>query len=343
MREEVSRWMKRARLGLELERGLQKLAVLHFIFVWIILPLIMLWLPLYILCTDYWWTVLLYSIWFLYDYDTPRHGSRPQAWYRNSSIWRHFADYFPLVLVKTADLPPDRNYIIGCHPHGVFSIGAFTTMCTNGTAFEEKFPGLRSTLLTLAGQFLFPVRREIGILLGGTESSGSCLKWLLEHPGRGRAIGIVIGGAEEALDAHPGRHRINLLHRRGFLRYALKYGADLVPMYSFGENECYSQTIDNTLGTRLRQVQTAIKRRFGFCPPLIQGCGIFQTSFGLLPRTRAIHSVMGSPIRVEATLFEPLPEQIEDLHSKYCSALHALFEKHKADYGVPEDVHLTMY
>ena len=35
-----------------------------------------------------------------------------QGWYKNHKIWKHFADYFPMRLVKTADLPPDKNYII---------------------------------------------------------------------------------------------------------------------------------------------------------------------------------------------------------------------------------------
>uniref|UniRef100_A0A1I7XJ86 Acyltransferase n=1 Tax=Heterorhabditis bacteriophora TaxID=37862 RepID=A0A1I7XJ86_HETBA len=60
------------------KRHLETLAVIHFVFIWILLPIIALW-----------------------------------SWYKNSSIWRHFADYFPLRLVKTADLPVDRNYIIG--------------------------------------------------------------------------------------------------------------------------------------------------------------------------------------------------------------------------------------
>ena len=60
--------------------------------------------------------------------------------------------------------------------------------------------------------------------LGGVESSAHSLKFLLQNPGRGRLIGIVIGGAEEVLDAHPGSHELNLLGRRGFCRFALEMG-----------------------------------------------------------------------------------------------------------------------
>lgn len=38
---------------------------------------------------------------------------------RNNCIWRHFRDYFPIELVKTVDLSPDRNYILASFPHGI--------------------------------------------------------------------------------------------------------------------------------------------------------------------------------------------------------------------------------
>lgn len=49
------------------------------------------------------------------------------------------------------------------------------------------------------------------------------------------------GGAEEALDAHPGYHTLVLKSRKGFIKKALKTGAYLVPVYSFGENEVFEQ------------------------------------------------------------------------------------------------------
>ncbi|KAJ1359108.1 hypothetical protein KIN20_017752 [Parelaphostrongylus tenuis] len=251
-------------LCLARKRCLEMLAVIHFVFLWVILPIMSLWLPFYILfCTPFWWTMILYFSWTFYDFDRPRRGSGCWSWYKNHPIWTHFADYFPLRIVKTADLPPDRNYIIGCHPHGVFSIGAFTALVTSGSGFPKMFPGLQSTLLTLNGQFWFPFRRDVGIALGGCECSRQSLEYLLENPGKGRAIGIVLGGATEALDAHPGRHDLNLSTRRGFCRYALKYGADLVPMYSFGENDVYDQH-ESPRGSCTREIQHLLKNKFGF-------------------------------------------------------------------------------
>lgn len=40
-------------------------------------------------------------------------------WVRNLSYWRYFANYFPVVIHKTVDLPADKNYMMGLFPHGL--------------------------------------------------------------------------------------------------------------------------------------------------------------------------------------------------------------------------------
>lgn len=319
---------------------LQTLAVFHHIFLWIIMPLISLWLPFYLLLfTRFWWLMVAYLAWYIYDFGTPAKGSRNWTLYKNSVIWKYFADYFPLSIVKTAELSSERNYIMGCHPHGILSIGAFTHLCTSATGFSKKFPGLQSTILTLSGQFWFPLRREFGIALGGVESSNKSLRYLLENPGKGRLIGIVIGGAEEALDAKPGIHDLNIMNRRGFCRHAIQSGAYLVPSYSFGENEIFDQKY-NARGSSMRKVQTYIKKQLGFCPPLFKGRGFFSENFGLLPYRKPITTVIGSPIAVKKC-DNPTIAEVDTLHARYCQSLKELFEEHKIKYGVPENVHLN--
>ena len=65
-----------------------------------------------------------------------------------------------------------------------------------------------------------------------------------------------LGGAAEALDSHPGKHMLTLKYRKGFARIALETGAQLVPVYSFGETELFEQVISllvNEEAARLSQ------------------------------------------------------------------------------------------
>jgi hypothetical protein len=52
-------------------------------------------------------------------------------------------------MIKEADLPADRTYVFGYHPHGIISMGAVATFATEYTGFSENYPGIKSHLLTL--------------------------------------------------------------------------------------------------------------------------------------------------------------------------------------------------
>ncbi|TTS33147.1 Diacylglycerol O-acyltransferase 2 [Bagarius yarrelli] len=71
-------------------------------------------------------------------------------------------------LIKTHNLPPNRNYIFGYHPHGIFCFGAFCNFSTEATGFSQKFPGIKPSLATLAGNFRLPLLRDY-LMSGGEE------------------------------------------------------------------------------------------------------------------------------------------------------------------------------
>ncbi|KAL1238134.1 2-acylglycerol O-acyltransferase [Trichinella spiralis] len=168
-----------APLCLPWERRLQTLSVLHYVVIFLG-PYTLIALGIYLLvCTQYWWLVLLYSLWLYVDQEAPKRGSRPKDWFRRWRMWDHLRDYFPIELIKTADLPPNRNYLFGYHPHGIMSFGAFCNFCTEATNFSQLFPGIKPHLCTLVGQFLFPIRREYIMLSGVVDVSKQSLAWLL--------------------------------------------------------------------------------------------------------------------------------------------------------------------
>lgn len=53
---------------------------------------------------------------------------------RGWRLWRYFASYFPLQLIKTVDLPPTRNYVFACFPHGVIRWARNNVKCAAITA-----------------------------------------------------------------------------------------------------------------------------------------------------------------------------------------------------------------
>uniref|UniRef100_A0A1I8ABS3 diacylglycerol O-acyltransferase n=1 Tax=Steinernema glaseri TaxID=37863 RepID=A0A1I8ABS3_9BILA len=220
------------------------------------------------------------------------------------------------------------------------SLGVFTTFATEGNGFSKTFPGITPSLATLEGQFYFPFRRELILWTGCITASKESISYQLNRDKGGRAIAIVLGGAEEALDANPENFDLTLKSRKGFVKLALKHGAHLVPLYNFGENSTFTQ-VKSERGSLLRRFQSEFKSMAGFSPPIFRGRGIFNYSFGLLPHRVPVSTVVGAPIPVEK-VEKPTKEQIDELHGKYCDALMKLFDDHKKDYGIAEDVKLNI-
>ncbi|VDM39200.1 unnamed protein product [Toxocara canis] len=280
-----------------------------------------------------------YALWFCYDYYTPERGSRPNRWARKWKIYEYVANYFPIKLHKTSNLSPQHNYIIGAHPHGILAFGSFISLCTDATGFDRLFPEIHPTIATLKGAFWFPLRREQLLYMTGMIAVNSeSILYYLNQSTKGRAVAIVVGGAEELLEAHAYTHRVCLANRKGFIRLAIQSGAYLVPMYSFGENDVYYQ-IPNEKGSFVRGIQGLLKRIFTYSPTIVLGRGIFNRFIGFMPHRRPIHCVVGEPIVVHKKS-NPTQKEVDELHALYCRQLNSLFEANKLKFGVSHSAHL---
>lgn len=257
---------------------------------------------------------------------------------RNLRLWKLFTGYFPMKLHKTYDLDPTRKYIFGYHPHGIISHGAWGAFVTNALGFKELFPGITNTLLTLDSNFRLPFNRD-WILWMGLQSVSKESIWNIlnkggpKNDGQGRAVTIVVGGARESLEAQPGTLRLILKGRKGFVKMALRTGADLVPVIGFGENDLYDQLSPKT-HPLVHRLQMIILRVFKFTVPALHGRGVLNYDVGFMPYRRPVNIVVGKPIRVDRA-HGPQPEQedIDKLHERYVKEIERLWNAYKDQYA----------
>ncbi|CAF4022917.1 unnamed protein product [Adineta steineri] len=304
--------------------------------IWWLSPWYCLYLTLHLLFFDRWYSticILLYMAWMYLFRTFPKTGGHRQQWLRKLIWWKWFSDYFPIHLHKTCDLPPDRPYIFGYHPHGIIALGAFGNFATEATGFEKLFPGINARFLVLNSNFQIPFYDLFLTMMGLCDASKESCNYILKQ-GKGNSIVLVLGGSKEALDAHPSsKYLLTLKNRKGFVKVALTNGASLVPVFSFGENDLYDQ-VPNPRGSKLRSLQMSLQKMMGYSLPLFHGRGIFQYKIGLLPNRHPINTYVGEPIEVPKLAPELITSQlIDEYHTKYMDALTHLFDTHKAKHG----------
>jgi hypothetical protein len=314
----------------------------------------------FLLFTRLWWLVPLYIVWMYLDRHTCENGGRIIKWVQDWRWWYHMMKYFPVEMdcVPDFSLASDRNYLFCCFPHGVIPVGPFNAIASSFGGLRRAYPEftVKSAVLNLF--FLQPISRELGLSMGMISCSIKSLNYELSRPEGGHIVTLMPGGTTEAYNSQPGKYKFVVKKRKGFVKVALRNGAPLVPVISFGETDLFDQLESRAL----RKIQEFIRKYLGFAPVIINGRGFFQYSFGIIPRRKPVTTVgkifvsrysscttliecflsVGAPIEV-TKIANPTNEQIEELHGKFVQALISLFDEYKYKYlENPEDKHLEL-
>jgi len=247
------------------------------------------------------------------------HTSGSGLWYRFTKSWiiEGANHWFPIHLVRTADLDWRQRYVFAVHPHGMMPWSMHPI--GKGEQWSLLFPGIIVRPLAASVIFRIPFAREVTLWIGGVDAGRNTAKHVLE---RGFSIAIAVGGSEELLESYPGTETIVVKRRRGFARLSLQYGAPLVPVYVFGANDLYRQMPWFKAGRQWLLRKTQIAFTFAI------GNGVLP----ILPKRIPLYAVVGEPIPV-TQVDDPTEEQVSELHTKYVQAISGLFEREKKRFG----------
>ena len=134
------------------------------------------------------------------------------------------------------------------------------------------------------------------------------------------------------MDAQPHSLRLVLKRRKGFVKLAIRTGADLVPVLAFGENELYDQ-VQPEQHPLIHRLQLVIKKILGFTVPLFHARGVFNYDVGMMPYRRPLNVVVGKPIKVQQA-GKPEDAYIDELHGIYVQELERIWEEWKNEFAM---------
>jgi hypothetical protein len=205
----------------------------------------------------------------------------------SNAFWMSSFEYVQMTVkpwAEDATLPPNRQYIFACHPHGIHCM-PLAIFHGKGTAFDRRFPGICENKLSgLAASVVFrlPGVREFFLSLPYIDASRHVVERALRAD---RSIFVCTGSGEESLLTKPGEDTLVLSRRKGFVRLALSFGCDIVPIFGVGNSDLF-KTYSWGMGFRMW-----LQKRLHISIPIFHGRYLTP-----LPYKKPVTVLVGEPL-----------------------------------------------
>ena len=138
-------------------------------------------------------------------------------------------------------------------------------------------------------------------------------RWLSQ----GKSVVLYIGGIAELFLASGEDETIYARKRKGFVKLALRSGAEIVPVYFFGNTSALSVLSTPALRAFARHTGVTVTWFWGWRGTLV-------------PRPSKILGVVGRPLGMPSEpIVESSQEQIDQCHELYLREVRRIFETYK--------------
>jgi len=236
----------------------------------------------------------------------------------------------------------DAPILFGLHPHGMFVFGALFTGTRGRVLSEKEFSASKPQLLTrlsacgLLDKFMVnaPIFKHVMIgWLGGRDGFSAASKKSLMQLLRERksSLLLIVGGFNEAALLKKDFDCVYIKDRKGFVKYALKYGCSVLPGYTFGECSTYNTILSgqNKLKTWLTSNRI----------PCVFPYGPFAWCCSLLPYRKnvGLHTIYGN-LKKFPCIEQPTKEDIDTYHQWYVDELCRIFHDNKWRFGITHEL-----
>jgi len=263
-----------------------------------------------------------------------------KPWPLASRFWLLAAHWFGGCSMSYEERETDDNSnpTMNCYfPHGIFTLGIIINSGVRtgatwpdgkdwnyyvGTTGPVPCMGLATKSLLFAPFFGHFVAKWTGVIGSADKTS------FIARMKRGDSFGLLPGGFHEAARFKYGKDRAVVSNKKGFIKYALQFGYNVVPAYSFGECYTYWNLPDRIL----------LRARMWLCDHNLPGMLVFGWPFfPLLPLQTpwGIHTIHGKG-RQFPKIDEPTPEEVDEYHKLFVQDLSDLFDRHKHRFSLSQ-------
>ena len=239
-----------------------------------------------------------------------------RPWPRARQLFRCWFELFELEYVveldEARDLTPGLHYIACWSPHGIVPLGGYMGI----SFFDLVFPQYYGASAVASVLFRLPFLRQVLLWCGAVPSSRAAVKEAL----RRTHLSIMPGGIAELFLSSREREVVFLRDRDGIVRVALEEGAPILPIYVFGQTQCFDQA-SFPLARLSRSLQASLS--------LFYGRGYLP-----VPYPAKIVIVMGKPLPLPRHDRTSTPQDVALLKQQWEAEVVRIYEtyKHLANY-----------
>uniref|UniRef100_I2CR10 Acyltransferase n=1 Tax=Nannochloropsis gaditana (strain CCMP526) TaxID=1093141 RepID=I2CR10_NANGC len=242
-----------------------------------------------------------------------------QGWdaFCNSFLFKLWRDYFHYEYILEEAIDPKKRYLFAEMPHGIFPWGEVISISIT----KQLFPGSRVGSIGASVIFLLPGLRHFFSWIGCRPASPENIKKIFEE---GADCAVTVGGVAEMFLVGGDKERLYLKKHKGFIREAIKNGADVVPVFCYGNSKLFSVVGESSrlsmgLLKRLsRRIKASILIFYGrLCLPI--------------PIRHPLLFVVGKPLPV-VQKDAPSKEEIAAMHALFCEKVEELYYKFRPEW-----------
>lgn len=210
-----------------------------------------------------------------------------------------------------------KKFIIASQPHGVIS---FCGMCA-AINLPEDLSGIETAVASVL--LKFPILKNVLGIYGLMDASGRSFKKKIQQEGIAGCVVVYVGGIAELFKSSRKQERLYLSKRKGFIKYGLQYGVDVIPVYLFGNTSVLTVVKSGPIAKLSRKLQMSVTYFWG--------------KFNLpIPRDDKLLYVRGKPLGLPH-IPEPTEDDINKWHAKYCEEVVRLFDSYKKNVPLYKD------
>ena len=159
--------------------------------------------------------------------------NKPRPSFYNSWLFTTWRKYFDYSWINYAKLEKGKKYIFLEMPHGIFPMGQFISASCVIDVFgpDDLFIGIGASVV-----YYFPILRHIFSLCGTRPATRRNITKILDE---GYHCTILPGGIAEMYLCSNEVENVYLKKRKGSIKAALQEGANIIPVYFFGNSHLF--------------------------------------------------------------------------------------------------------